>query len=75
MQLWQGREGEALTAMGGAVSSNLVAVRGRDGVVEILIPEPDRGETLEDVLEEAARRKLVESRRSHRELTHRKESP
>ena len=74
MQLWQGREGEKLTLGQTGIDSDLVAVYGRDGFVEVLVPEADRGETVQDALEEAARRKARRSKQNHERLTRRQDS-
>ena len=74
MQLWQGREGEVLTCLGGSARTDYVVVYGRDGRVEICIPDADEGETLEDALAWAAQRRDRKHRESQKRLTARKKS-
>lgn len=74
MQLWSGKEGEVLTCMGGVARSGYVVAYGRDGLVEICVPEAEQGETLEDARAWAAERRDRKHRESQKRLTARKKS-
>lgn len=72
LQTYQGREGERLTLGLTGLKTDFVGVLGRDGRIEILVADADRGETAADLVAEARRRILLRSREHKRALTRRR---
>lgn len=63
MQLWHGRVGEIIQLGRTGIRGNFVVAVAADGVAELLVPEPDRDETIQDAIDQAKLRE--KARRAH----------